>query len=234
MIYLFCNRGYGNLFLREFIKYIKINEIEGVIVFSGNRIKLPNRDFKREIGHFVTNLLRVIKIFFKDKLLTKQYNVKVITIDDINSHSFLSKINKYDFGIIAGFNQIFKDITIQRFHKLVNFHPSLLPFYRGPVPSYWCIRNREKYTGFTLHRVDKHIDKGEILYQEIVEINGINDADELDLKIAQAATPIMISFLDHIRGIEKLNSIIVDAEKYYLHHINYISFPRITQDEDRN
>ena len=52
----------------------------------------------------------------------------------------------------------------------VNIHPSLLPDYRGPVPTAWTIRNGEKETGVTIHLMDEKIDTGDILVQESTKI----------------------------------------------------------------
>ncbi len=47
----------------------------------------------------------------------------------------------------------------------INIHPSLLPKYRGPSPTYWILHNREKSTGLTCHYVDDNFDTGPIIYQ---------------------------------------------------------------------
>ncbi len=48
----------------------------------------------------------------------------------------------------------------------INIHPSLLPEYRGPVPTAWAIENGEKHFGVTIHLMDEGIDTGDILVQE--------------------------------------------------------------------
>ena len=52
----------------------------------------------------------------------------------------------------------------------INIHPSMLPEYRGPVPTAWAIMNGETEFGITLHLMDEGIDTGDILVQEIFEI----------------------------------------------------------------
>lgn len=47
----------------------------------------------------------------------------------------------------------------------VNIHPSLLPRYRGPAPTYWVLKNKEPETGLTCHYIDEGIDTGEIISQ---------------------------------------------------------------------
>jgi methionyl-tRNA formyltransferase len=44
-----------------------------------------------------------------------------------------------------------------------NFHPGILPKYRGTGASSWAISNGEIETGVTLHIIDKDIDHGPII-----------------------------------------------------------------------
>jgi len=53
----------------------------------------------------------------------------------------------------------------------INFHGSLLPKYRGRTPHVWAIINNEKYTGITAHLITGGCDEGDIVYQEIIEID---------------------------------------------------------------
>ena len=52
----------------------------------------------------------------------------------------------------------------------INIHPSLLPKYRGPSPTYWVLKNREKTTGLTCHYIDEGIDSGEIISQRKIVV----------------------------------------------------------------
>lgn len=48
----------------------------------------------------------------------------------------------------------------------LNFHPGVLPKYRGPTPVFWQIRNQEPQGGVTVHQMDKNWDTGPILHVE--------------------------------------------------------------------
>lgn len=48
----------------------------------------------------------------------------------------------------------------------INLHPSLLPKYRGAMPSLWALFNGEKKVGVTLHYIDRGIDSGDIIAQK--------------------------------------------------------------------
>lgn len=72
--------------------------------------------------------------------------------------AFVSDIMPYDVIKLATFGGI-------------NYHPSLLPKYRGGAAINWALINGEKETGITIHYVDKGIDTGDIIFQEKVEIS---------------------------------------------------------------
>lgn len=88
-----------------------------------------------------------------------------------------SKITKYlidkvrninpDYIFSTYYRQILPKslLSLAKFSS-INIHPSLLPKYRGPVPTAWTIENGEKYFGITIHLMDEGIDTGDILVQE--------------------------------------------------------------------
>ena len=61
----------------------------------------------------------------------------------------------------------------------INIHPSILPYYRGPVPTAWAILNGEKEFGITIHQMDKEIDTGVIFVQKKYKINDDETGFEL-------------------------------------------------------
>jgi len=69
-----------------------------------------------------------------------------------------------------------KIININKFRStnLFNFHFSLLPKYRGCHTNFLQIYNGEKFSGVTLHKIDKGIDTGDIIDQIKFKVK-IND-----------------------------------------------------------
>ena len=63
-------------------------------------------------------------------------------------------------------NEMIEAVT----HGGINYHPSLLPKYRGGSAINWAIINGEKKTGVTIHFIDNGIDTGPILLQKEVSI----------------------------------------------------------------
>jgi len=52
----------------------------------------------------------------------------------------------------------------------INGHPAALPRYRGVSPVFWALANGEPQVGFTVHRIDRGIDTGEVLAQARVAV----------------------------------------------------------------
>ena len=148
----------------------------------------------------------------------------MMIVADVNAPSFLQRIAPGDHGIVTGFSQIFTQNAIERFASLVNIHASLLPYYRGPSPTHWCIARNERATGFTLHEITAKIDAGPILYQDVVPIDGETGSVALTTQIAVAAGPLFVRYLEHLRTGEPWEVRVVDAASVYTAPISYRSF----------
>jgi len=108
-----------------------------------------------------------------ESVLSK-YDIEKITlskpINDIESIDLIKSYNSDLLISILG-NQIFKEPIINLAPKgCLNLHTALLPKYRGLMPSFWVMKNSEKYTGVSVFFVDEGIDSGPIVVQERVEI----------------------------------------------------------------
>lgn len=219
-IFLFCNDGFGRAFQDIAVAFARLNHVDLTIVHSGDRRKpaaaLPTSRRMRFLAR-----RKLDQIAFRAR-----HGVRLAVVDDVNDERFGRMVAWDDVGIVAGFNQIFKQHTIDRFHSLVNFHPSVLPRYRGPVPSYWCIRHREPRSGYTLHRVVATIDAGPILYQGTVPIAPDDTPESLNDRIAQCAGDTLRSYLAHIVFGETFVERRLDAGEIYQQDVGYLSFPR--------
>lgn len=90
------------------------------------------------------------------------------TVDGISSSSL-----PFTPDVIASIyyrNIIDSDVLSVAGKKAFNFHPSLLPKYRGCSSLVWALINGEKYAGYTYHYLTKRIDAGDILLQKRMAI----------------------------------------------------------------
>ena len=65
----------------------------------------------------------------------------------------------------------------------MNIHPSLLPKFNGLNTPERAIRNKEKYSGCTVHLVSSKIDSGKIILQKKVRISKVDTPKKLAKKI---------------------------------------------------
>tara|TARA_B100001248_G_C27330918_1_gene431386 strand:- start:261 stop:842 length:582 start_codon:yes stop_codon:yes gene_type:complete len=105
-----------------------------------------------------------------------KYKIKkyVVAINDRNFEDKILKnlkINKIQFICLAGYMKILSKKFIKNFKgKIINIHPSLLPKYKGLNTHEKVIKNKEKYTGCTVHYVNDKLDSGKIILQKKIKI----------------------------------------------------------------
>lgn len=95
----------------------------------------------------------------------------------VNTEESLETLRALDpdlFISVTG-NQIFRKplLEIPRLGTL-NLHTALLPKYRGLMPSFWVLKNKEKQTGVSVFFVDEGIDSGPILVQKKIYIENMS------------------------------------------------------------
>ena len=94
------------------------------------------------------------------------------------------KKNKINFICLAGFMKILSKNFILKFKgQILNIHPSLLPKYKGLNTHEKAIKNKDKYSGCTVHYVSSKLDSGEIIIQKKVKIKKNDTPNSLAKKI---------------------------------------------------
>jgi len=114
----------------------------------------------------------------KGLIYSNQYNIKKKIINfkknKIAEKEILDllKKNRIKFICLAGFMKILSNYFIKNFKgKIINIHPSLLPKYKGLNTHKRVIKNKEKFTGCTVHYVTAKLDSGKIILQKKIEIS---------------------------------------------------------------
>ncbi len=78
---------------------------------------------------------------------------------------------KIELICLAGFMKILSKNFLRRFKgKIINIHPSLLPKYKGLGTYKRALKNKDNFTGCTVHYVDEKLDNGRIILKKRVEI----------------------------------------------------------------
>jgi phosphoribosylglycinamide formyltransferase-1 len=98
----------------------------------------------------------------------------------------INELKKDNINLIclAGFMKILSKEFIKNFNgKILNIHPSLLPKYKGLNTHVKAIKNKDKYSGCTVHLVNSKLDSGKIIDQKKVRINKLDTPETLAKKI---------------------------------------------------
>ena len=70
----------------------------------------------------------------------------------------------------------------------LNVHPSLLPFYRGPAPVFWQLRDGVTAGGVTVHWMDADFDTGALAAQVPVTLPNGAGGPDIDMMMAVTGT----------------------------------------------
>jgi phosphoribosylglycinamide formyltransferase-1 len=116
------------------------------------------------------------------KIKKKVFNFKNI----LSEKKVINELKNNDIHLIclAGFMKILSKSFIKNFKgKILNIHPSLLPKYKGLNTHERAIRNKDKYSGCSVHFVNSRLDSGKIISQKKVRINKFDTPKTLAKKI---------------------------------------------------
>ena len=117
------------------------------------------------------------------------YKIKKKVFDFKNALSekkVINELKKSDIRLIclAGFMKILSKNFIKNFKgKILNIHPSLLPKYKGLNTHERAIKNKDKYSGCTVHFVNSRLDSGKIINQKKVRIKKLDTPKTLAKRI---------------------------------------------------
>lgn len=181
-------KGTASHHLEYLLKSEKINI--AMVIYSKGEIKNKKKYYKNKIkklfkiGLFgALNGIRMRKWYGIDteaylhienleKICSKN-QIAFKEVPSINCEETISyfKEANTDIGLSLGNGYIGSKIfTIPKFGML-NIHHEELPKYQNAQSIIWQIYNGSKHTAYTIHKIDKHIDTGEILLQEKIPIH---------------------------------------------------------------
>ena len=174
------------------IKSLGYNKINTAIFISGrgsNFKHLLKFSFSKSspirIILVVSNNAKAKGLIFAKQKKIKQKIVKFKHTykDEREILNYLRK-NNIKLICLAGFMKILSKNFIKRFKgKILNIHPSLLPKYKGLNTHERVIKNKEKFSGCTVHFVNSKLDSGKIILQKKVKINKNDTPSVLAKKI---------------------------------------------------
>lgn len=149
------------------------------------------------------------------KKYATDYGINVATPDSVNTEEFVNELEKLeiDFIVVVAFGQLIGGLLLEKYKdKIINLHPSILPKYRGAAPMQFTLLNGEKQTSSTTMLIEKGMDSGDILMQEIVDVDIKDDYYSLEEKMSEYGSKAIRDTLINFDELYK-NRIKQDHEK---------------------
>ncbi len=169
-------------------KFHGLNKINTSVFISGKGSNLKNlikfslhQNSPIKINLVISDNSKAKGLIFckKYKIKKKIYNFKNFLKAENMIIKDLKK-NKIKLICLAGFMKILSKKFIQAFSgKILNIHPSLLPKYKGLNTHERAIKNKEKFSGCTVHYVNFKLDAGKIILQKKVRIKKNDNSKSL-------------------------------------------------------
>lgn len=182
--------GRGSNFKALFNK-LSSSGAEGEIVLLVASKKCPAADFARENGIEV-------------HLVSEQKKTGFIDYSELLNEL---KGKGVDLIVLAGFLKKIPDELIDAFpRRIINIHPALLPAFGGKGMFGMNVHkavfeSSARYSGATVHFVDKIYDHGKIIDQRITDIRDVDSPEEIAervLKLEHELLPdVVIAFIEN-------------------------------------
>ncbi len=169
---------------------------------------------------------KVFKGIYSVESIAKSNDLPFRVITDSNSEEFVEHIKNLKPDLIVSYSapQIIKEelLNIPK-HGVINVHGSLLPDYRGCLPSFWYLYNEEKQGGATVHYMSSKIDDGDIIVQGTVDISDCKTMFNLMKKTKFLGGELMLEAIKNITN----NTVI--TKKNDIENGSYFTWPTIEQ-----
>lgn len=167
-----------------------------IIALCSSRFALPSL---QQLAFFKQLVVVVIPAHCEEmientKLVLAGTGVIVLAVDKAGFEKKIIALIK-EHAINAGLMLTFSYKIPATVYKLpvkgfFNIHPGLLPAYRGPDPVFQQIRNKEKYAGVTIHKIDDDFDTGPVVLNEMIKLDPADTWGILNEKLSYTAAKL--------------------------------------------
>lgn len=139
------------------------------------------------------------RIYLDDLAQTEK--IPLLKIENINEPIVIETLRerKIDWLFIIGWSQIAgAELLNMPSRGCIGMHPTLLPQGRGRAAVPWAILKGLSQTGVTLFKLDEGVDTGDIIGQEIIELEDGVTATELYDRVDRAHVALISRYWDKI------------------------------------
>ncbi len=174
------------------VKLVGKNKILSAVFISGrgsNLKSIYNYSIKKN-SKICVELVISSKSDVLGVKFARKYNIKTQIINYKNKVKAEARIikllkkNNIQLICLAGFMKVLSKNFVKSFkNKIINIHPSLLPKYKGLNTHERAIKNRDRFSGCTVHYVNQNLDSGKIILKQKVKLYKSDTPEQLAKRI---------------------------------------------------
>jgi methionyl-tRNA formyltransferase len=157
-----------------------------IIYFAGgNRLETLKQLSKSE--HFAVTQIYVTSIETNLEsylAFAKEKGIKITVANKYNISELFNYTNE-EILLSVGYRFIIPENIFSIPPYAINIHPSLLPKYKGAYSGFAIIENGESQTGITAHFIDEGIDTGDIINQQVINLDLSDTVSTMSRKVMQ-------------------------------------------------
>jgi len=172
---------------------------KGAILFNIAQLILHKKGLDIVKIYWDSNNSSISDLYYLKNLKNK---IKVQSLKNINLIKNINILKKLKFDYLLSINntQIFKNTFLNNFKdKIINYHYSLIPSYKGLHSCTKVILKQEKITGISWHYVTRNIDNGKVIFRKKIKINSRDNAAKLISRLNNLCLKTFFSFLKNLK-----------------------------------
>lgn len=131
-------------------------------------------------------------------LSAEQNNIRTICAPPMSLYEYTKDI-EFNVLLSCGYPFFIPEEVYSRAAYAINFHPTLLPKYRGKYLHYVLINNDE-YSGVTAHLITSSFDSGPIIKQRTFKVSPFDTVKSLLRKSSEVEIHLVLDVLDLIKN----------------------------------
>ena len=184
------------------VKKLGLLKVIGQIIFMVFNLFLNKKSIKR------INQIRLDEGLSDDNI-DETLITRVSSVNSVQTLDILKNLD-VDAIVVNGTRIISSKILESIDAPFINTHSGITPKYRGVHGGYWALVAKDKeHCGVTVHLVDKGIDTGGVLYQDIINITNEDDFNTYPYLQIALAIPLMKNAIrdvsNHSLNTQKIN-----------------------------
>jgi methionyl-tRNA formyltransferase len=158
------------------------------------------RAFAVEVSHYLAQRLSPSRSV---KGIARSHRIRVLTPADVNDPAFIEELRAIGPDVVVSVScpQLFgaELLALPRL-GCINVHSSLLPHYRGMLPTFWVLARGESGTGVTVHYMSAAIDEGGIVAQREIPISPDETLQTLMRTTKAVAADLVLETIEGLRA----------------------------------